>query len=555
MKPRFILKKVVFEPNSWRKLSGLEIPIFPRLTVIAGHNGIGKSSILGFIANASGLLAEDIDGRKSYFGTEFISKFEQQFRLAPADITAGVKDSGYIFLTYAVDGGEVLKVCNIGKASTPTSGKIRYRVVPRTRGEEDFATQMGVKKDGKIPIPTIFVSVARTWPIGESSKVEVRNSMLEPADAEFIRKFHNRIIPGELTEGAANELDVSLSERRILRTQHPTYRYDTSAISLGQGALAYIATALASFRWLKRQLKKNYPGGMLVIDEIEAGLHPRAQVKLAEILLQEAKQLNLQVVVTTHSIVFLEQIYNVAKNKEAIDGIIYLMDTKTPRVKDLTLREMQEEMLLSKTAFSKKRKKELFVYMEDYEALFFLKQIIKFGKIDEKSLRVTIRKVSLKMGCGELVKLARNESAKHFCKHSVCVLDGDQKTKDLEGLDNCIKLPTEAGVLRSPEREIEYFLNKAMDNQDGKERKALLERNVSWDYIQKEISDLNDRLSIIGKEDKKRRDAYKKWFSRISASKRTDILAAWVDVHSEEVSGFAEKYLKALSLVKKRLVD
>ena len=67
MKPRFILKKVVFEPNSWRKLSGLEIPIFPRLTVIAGHNGIGKSSILGFIANASGLLAEDIDGRKSYF--------------------------------------------------------------------------------------------------------------------------------------------------------------------------------------------------------------------------------------------------------------------------------------------------------------------------------------------------------------------------------------------------------------------------------------------------------------------------------------------------------
>ena len=104
-------------------------------------------------------------------------------------------------MTYAVDGGEVLKVCNIGKASTPTSGKIRYRVVPRTRGEEDFATQMGVKKDGKIPIPTIFVSVARTWPIGESSKVEVRNSMLEPDDAEFIRKFHNRIIrPIDMTQ-------------------------------------------------------------------------------------------------------------------------------------------------------------------------------------------------------------------------------------------------------------------------------------------------------------------------------------------------------------------
>ena len=551
MKPRFVLTKVIFEPNSWRKLSGLEIPIYPRLTVIAGHNGIGKSSILGFIANASGLLAKDIDGRKSYFGTEYISKFEQQFRLAPADITAGGKDNGYILLTYVVDGREILKVCNIGKTNTPRSEKIRYRVVPRTRGDEDFAAQMGVKKDGKIPMPTIFVSVARTWPIGESSKVEVKNSTLEPDDAEFIQKFHNRIIPGELTEGAANELDVSLSDRRILRTQHPTYRYDTTAISLGQGALAYIATALASFRWLKRQLKQNYPGGILVIDEIEAGLHPRAQVKLAEILLQEAKQLQLQVVVTTHSMVFLEQIYNVAKYKESLDGIAYLMDTKKPCVKDLTLQEMQEEMLLSKTAFSKKRKKELFVYTEDSEASFFLKQLVKFGQIDEKFLRVTIRKVPLKMGCGELVKLVRNTSAKHFSKLSVCVLDGDQKIEDLEGLDNCIKLPTEAGVLRSPEQEIEYFLSKAMKDQDGKERKALLERNVSWDYIQKEISELREKLDMVGKEDKKRRDAYKKWFSRISASKKKEILSAWVDIHSEEVRGFADKYKKALSAVKK----
>lgn len=555
MKSRFILKKIVFEPKSWRKLSGLEIPIFPRMTVIAGHNGIGKSSILGFIANSSGLLAEDIDGRKSYFGTEYISKFEQQFRLAPADITAGVKDSGYILLTYAVNGGEILKICNIGKTDTSTSGKIRYRVVPRTRGDEDFAAKMGVKKDGKIPMPTIFVSAARTWPIGESSNVEVTKSALEPEDAEFIRKFHNKIIPGELIDGVASELDVSLSERRVLRTLHPTYRYDTSTISLGQGALATIATALASFRRLKRQLKQDYSGGILVIDEIEAGLHPRAQVKLLEILLQNAKQLDLQIVMTTHSLVFLEKIYEISKNKEAIDGIVYLMDTKTPCVRDLTLQEMQDEMLLSKTAFLKKHKKELFVYTEDQEAVFFLKQIVKYGNIDEKSLGVTVRKVPLKMGCGELVKLARNKSAKHFSKYSVCVLDGDQKAKDLEDLDNCIKLPTEAGVLRSPEQEIEYFLIKAMKNQDGKERKALLERKVSWDYIQEEISNLHEKLSMVGQEDKKRRDVYKKWFSKISVSKRTAFLNAWVEVHSEEVKGFSDKYLKVLSAVKKRLGD
>ena len=159
------------------------------------------------------------------------------------------------------------------------------------------------------------------------------------------------------------------------------------------------------------------------------------------------------------------------------------------------------------------------------------------------------------MGCGELIKLARNKSAKHFSKYSVCVLDGDQKDEDLQGLDNCIKLPTEAGILRSPEQEIEYFLSKAMGNQDGKEHKVLLERNVSWDYIYKEISDLRDKLNSLGKENKKHRDAYKKWFSRINPSKRDNILAAWVEVHSEEVKGFVDKYLKALSTVKKQLGD
>ena len=103
--------------------------------------------------------------------------------------------------------------------------------------------------------------------------------------------------------------------------------------------------------------------------------------------------------------------------------------------------------------------------------------------------------------------------------------------------------------------KFEFFLNKAMINQNGNERKALLGRNVSWDYIQKELTDLKERLDRIGKDDKKLRDAYKKWFSKISVSKRTELLAAWVEVHAEEVMGFADKYLKALSAAKKRLND
>lgn len=282
-------------------------------------------------------------------------------------------------------------------------------------------------------------------------------------------------------------------------------------------------------------------------------MHPRAQVQLAKILLREAKLLNLQVVVTTHSLLFIEQIYKVSQNKEAIDDIVYLMDTKKPCVRRLTLKEMQEEMLLSKTAFLKKRKEALMVYTEDSEALFFLRQIIKFGKIDEKVSRAIVRKAPLKIGCGQLIKLARNKATPHFSKYSVCVLDGDQSNQDLDGLVNCIKLPTEAGLLCSPEQEIENFLVKAMKVPEGKERAALIKRNVSWDCMQKETSELSEKLKNVNK-DEKRRDIYKKWFRKISATKRSDILAAWVEIHPEEVKGFSDKYLKALSAAKKQLI-
>ncbi|MBD8911203.1 AAA family ATPase [Sutterella wadsworthensis] len=558
MGTRFILKKIVFEANSWRKLSGIEIPVSPRLTVIAGHNGIGKSSILGFIANTSGLSSCDDNNVKNYFGTEFISKFEQQFRLAPADVTAGVKGKGRIYLEYEADGEYVIKACNIGQTTT-TNGNIRYRVVPRTIKDDDgVAVRLGVKDDGKIPMPTIFVSAARIWPIGESPKVDVISSSLDPVDAEFIRKFHNHIIPGEVTSNDSRELDLSLSRGRVIRSQHPTYKYDTTTISLGQGAIASIATALASFKRLKRHLKRDYSGGVLVVDEIEAGLHPRAQIKLVEQLLTVGKELNLQIVVTTHSLIFLEAVYKHTEGREAIDGIVYIMDTKSPSVRHLTLQEMYDEMMLSKTAFTRLKRPLLTVYTEDKEALTLLRYIVgsKLSMIDEKSLGIRVKKAALEIGCNQLLKLAKNKNLPHFNKHSVFVLDGDVKSDALDELENCIKLPTEAGNLLSPEKEIHYFLSKAKKDPDGNEieRTLLSNRGISWDWINEILDKADSYLSRVSKKKEKERDALKKWFRGLSADKKKNVIGAWIEAHKDDIKGFGKKYQQALVNVKSKLV-
>lgn len=49
------IKSISFGDIPFRMFRNLTINISERLTVIAGHNGIGKSTLLGLIANGSEL--------------------------------------------------------------------------------------------------------------------------------------------------------------------------------------------------------------------------------------------------------------------------------------------------------------------------------------------------------------------------------------------------------------------------------------------------------------------------------------------------------------------
>ena len=69
------LKKISFDEKGFRKLKNIEIPIAPYITAIAGHNGIGKSTILGWLLTALDFLK----GRKVFYGKVFQSNFQEAF--------------------------------------------------------------------------------------------------------------------------------------------------------------------------------------------------------------------------------------------------------------------------------------------------------------------------------------------------------------------------------------------------------------------------------------------------------------------------------------------
>ena len=69
--------------------------------------------------------------------------------------------------------------------------------------------------------------------------------------------------------------------------------------SLGYNNLIYIATILAEFEGLK---DKYTTPRILLIEELEAHLHPQLQIKLLKYLQEQAEKNDIQVIITTHSV-------------------------------------------------------------------------------------------------------------------------------------------------------------------------------------------------------------------------------------------------------------
>lgn len=63
----------------------------------------------------------------------------------------------------------------------------------------------------------------------------------------------------------------------------------------------------------------------MLIDELDASLHPAAQIKLMDLLLTESRTLDLHIVFTTHSLSILNHFYNNKSYLKSNDSeVIYL---------------------------------------------------------------------------------------------------------------------------------------------------------------------------------------------------------------------------------------
>jgi predicted ATPase len=185
---------------------------------------------------------------------------------------------------------------------------------------------------------------------------------------------------------------------------------DVSGFHLGAGEFTMIEL-------LQKSDPKQY--SLMLIDEVETSLHPRAQRRLIRDLAELCRQRELQIILTTHSPYILEELPSEARayiltngnQKEVVFGVspdfaMTKMDEASHPECDLYVEDDRAKTMLEEILFN---------FSQD---LLSRVQIIAFGA------------ASVGQALGEMVK------AKKFPRPSLVFLDGDQPVSE-----GCILLP------------------------------------------------------------------------------------------------------------------
>lgn len=329
-----------------------------------------------------------------------------------------------------------------------------------------------------------------------------------------------------------------------------TNKYDYLTNSAGQDNLAQILLSVESFKLLAETLGDAYQGGLLLIDEIDAALHPSAQNKLLDFLYKSAKKLKLQIVFTTHSISLLDYIILKSQplknsNKNLIESYFFTRANleESPTIIRSPNRNLYTNLLLESVEFRKGQK--IKIISEDAEARWLLNKILPTNLLNQVNILDT------HIGYNELLSLVKCDST--YFRTRIIVLDGDVATKtsqkrDITNLNmvgnNILLLPGGKSI----ENSIRDFL--LSDSQNVKEyysNMICLSQGITKIHFMQE--DLNTFYNRGQKRDK-----LKAWFNAyLSIFEETQLFNYWSKEHAEEIESFITNFKNNLVTISEQL--
>ena len=416
--------------NNFRGLNDCTVAFGERITAICGKNGTSKSTILGIAAQMFNFETDytkqpvvDLKKYKSLAGKPFSSQFSEHFRLSSThDTPSSMNVDVSIY-----DGAEEKDLDKLKLGLYLRSNHSSPRATVRNN-----TTTNGASDSRKVTHPVIYLSMKRLTPVPDRQKYtvsDIDNYMTENK-SEFISL--SSYILGVRGSNALTKTGGTINSMVVSGV-----KYDHQSVSVGEDNLGQILQAIFSFRKLKAEYP-DYHGGMLLIDEIDAGLFPAAQRRLLEKMTSLSKELNLQIIFTTHSPEVINNIARLSKNDGTNYKLAYLTNTygKLEVKEDYTWADIKLDLFNETVQSSDKDKlQRVNVFFEDKENFDFFTALVTRRDVNKL---LNLHK-DITLGCKNYLQLL-SKKVPGFYKSAVIVLDGDVKDSKYE---NVVKLPKE----------------------------------------------------------------------------------------------------------------
>ncbi|MFB0833413.1 ATP-dependent nuclease [Arthrobacter halodurans] len=391
------------------------------VVAIAGTNGAGKSTILK--AAAAAYRAPSVGNALTYYPDDF-------FPNTPWEAVHGV------VLTYTIRQGDATETITVRKRTS------RWRGAPERKQR-----------------PSFFLDISRIQPAntqigyGRTAQEVISLGTTEALAKEQVAQLSRTL--GRNYEKARIERS---EEKQVGVVTHSGVEYSNFHQGAGEDSILDLL-ALVSAAPQK---------SLVIIDEVEASLHPQAQRGLVTELLRMATDKQLQIILSTHSPYILEQLPPIARvfisvDRESKRDVLYGVSA------DFALNLMDDE-----------RHEELDIYCEDESAVYLIERILAAGA--QETLK-RIRLVSVGPA-NTVIALASIASAGKLPRAALCVVDADQKQSS-----DYLRLPgTEA-----PEKEVYFALTddhwaavgerlgrSGGEVLDAKDRAMAIENHHAW---------------------------------------------------------------------------
>ena len=566
---RFLAKEIKIK--HFRKIDDLTINLGDKITVFSGINGVGKSNIMSLIAMAFGKKATRIAGGN------FFPHFDEYFIITEEEFNQQSENKYEAYLKISTKNGIIQK--RLGLKNDIDEGR-GIRTLPRATNfftpnktvkyvEKETKKNFNIGDSGRIPIPTIFISLSRLFPMGETKlkekSINVNNEIIKEGIIKKYIEWYNRVLPLSIDINKYKVSNIKKVVNANGRIHVELKESDARTESVGEDNLGTIITALVDFFYLKEKQNNDYTGGILCIDEIDASLHPSAQIRLLELLDELSDELQLQILITTHSISILERI--IKKQNRDIDDykLVYILDPKTPRIKDniKSIDDIKADMYDEDTYYNPIVK----VYCEDENTKFIFEQLIKILSKEEDFNLPEYEIFSMSLGHNQLENL--RDFDKYF-ESVIMLVDGAAKRKnkgnvlnkylnnDIKGLnsrelkENIISLPS----FLAPESYYYFILTEILNDKLFWQQLSRL--NLRNDYTSYKLEGLLKEVDLD--VDKNiNNDKLKDYFSGKNLERikqfidETQLLTYYYNKNPEELLTFKENAKKVFYVVEKKV--